>query len=110
MNAEVEVIGSPLDIEGVVGDDLEVAVFFGYVPLTGVTLAALVELASPPFRKTQPLTVSVLDATSGLVNITLSAADTNKIGPVSGRPWKMTWTEGGKVTTTFMGKFALNRL
>jgi hypothetical protein len=110
MNAEVELIGSPLDIEGVCGDDLEFAVFFGYLPITGFTFTAFIELRSPPFKKTWPLIVTVLDATNGLINITLARADTDKIGPISGRPWKMTWTEVGKVRTIEMGKFALNRL
>jgi len=110
MNALAEVIGSPLDIEGVVGDDLEVAVFFGYMPITGFTFSSFVELSPPPLLKTYPLTITVLDGANGLITISLPRADTLKLGPLSGRPWKITWLESGRTCTALMGKFQLNRL
>jgi hypothetical protein len=75
MNALVDLSESDLDIEGVVGDDLEFAIFFGYLPLTGYTFSAFIELEPPPLKKTWPLVVTVLDATNGLIQINLSAAD-----------------------------------
>lgn len=110
MNALAEVIGSPLDIEGVVGDDLEVAIFFGYMPVTGFTFSSFIELKPPPLPKTFPLTVSILDATNGLITVSLARADSLKLGPLSGCNWKLTWTESGKTLTVAMGRFSLNRL
>lgn len=105
-----EVTGAPLDIEGVVGDDLEVAIFFGYMPVTGFTFASFIELKPPPLPKTFPLTVTILDATNGLITVSLSRADSLKLGPLSGCPWKITWVEAGKTFSALMGKFQLNRL
>jgi hypothetical protein len=110
VNALAEVIGSPLDIEGVVGDDLEVAIFFGYMPVTGFTFSSFVELKPPPLPKTWPLTVAVLDGANGLITVSLTRADSLKLGPISGCPWKITWLESGKTFTVAMGRFALNRL
>jgi hypothetical protein len=46
-NAAVDLTASDLDIEGVAGDDLEFAIFFGYLPLTGYTFSSFVELEPP---------------------------------------------------------------
>ena len=108
--ALVDVTGSELDIEGVVGDDLEFAVFFGYLPITGYTFSAFVELEPPPLQKVFPLTVAVLDAENGLIQINLSAANSLKIGPVSGCRWKLSWLETGHTMSVAMGMFSLNRL
>jgi hypothetical protein len=110
MNALAEITGAALDIEGVVGDDLEFAIFFGYMPLTGLTFASFVELAPPPLVKTQPLVVTVLDASTGLIQLSLARSESLKVGPVSGCPWKLTWVEAGKTFTATMGNFQLNRL
>lgn len=110
MNAQVDLTASDLDIVGVVGDDLEFAIFFGYLPITGYTFSALIELEPPPLRKTWPLTVTVLDVTTGLIQVSLSAADSSKLGPVSGCPWKLTWVETGHTMSVTMGSFQLNRL
>ena len=110
MNALTELTGASLDIEGVCGDDLEFAMFFGYHPITGFTFSSFVELESPPLRKTVPLVVTILDGANGLLSITLSATETKRVGPISGCPWKMSWVEAGKTRTITMGNFALNRL
>ena len=110
MNALAELTGAPLDVEGVVGDDLEFALFFGYQPITGFTFSGVVELAGPPLRKTAPLSVTILDGANGLIEIKLTASDSLKLGPVSGCRWKLSWVEAGKTRTITMGKFALNRL
>jgi hypothetical protein len=110
MNAFTELTGASLDIEGVCGDDLEFAIFFGYHPITGFTFSSFVELESSPLRKTLPLVVTILDGANGLLSITLSATETKRVGPVSGCPWKMSWVEAGKTKTITMGNFALNRL
>jgi hypothetical protein len=110
MNALTDLTGAPLDIEGVCGDDLEFAIFFGYMPVTGFTFSSFVELDSPPLKRTFPLPVTILDGANGLIQISLPRADTEKIGPVSGCPWKLSWVEGGKTLTVMMGRFALNRL
>lgn len=110
MNALAELTGAPLDIEGVVGDDLEFAVFFGYMPVTGFAFSSFIELSSPPLPKTFPLAVTILDGANGLIQISLARADSQKIGPISGCPWKLSWVENGKTLTVMMGKFALNRL
>jgi hypothetical protein len=110
MNALAELTGADLDIEGVCGDDLEFAIFFGYMPVTGFIFSSFVELSSPPLRKTSPLTVTVLDGANGLIEVSLSASETLKLGPISGCPWKLQWVESGKTRTVTMGNFALNRL
>lgn len=110
MNALTELTGASLDIEGVCGDDLDFALFFGYHPITGFTFSSFVELASPPLRKTVPLVVTILDGTTGLLSITLSASETKRVGPISNCPWKLSWVEAGKTRTITMGTFALNRL
>jgi hypothetical protein len=110
MNALAEITGADLDIEGVVGDDLEFAIFFGYHPVTGFTFTSFVELDPPPLRKTFPLAVTILDGANGLIQISLSKANTEKIGPVSGCPWKLSWVESGKTRTVTMGHFSLNRM
>ena len=109
MNALTDLTEADLDIEGVVGNDLEFAVFFGYMPVTGYVFSSFVELSPPPLRKTVPLTVTVLDAVNGLIQISLSKIETEKIGPVSGRPWRLQWLEGGKTLTVLGGRFQLNR-
>jgi hypothetical protein len=110
MNALADITGADLDIEGVVGDDLEFAIFFGYHPVTGFIFTSFVELNSPPLKKTFPLAVTILDGANGLIEISLSNANTEKIGPVSGCPWNLEWVENGKTKTVLMGRFALNRL
>jgi hypothetical protein len=110
MNALAEITGAPLDIEGVVGDDLEFALFFGYHPVTGFTFDCFVELDPSPLRKTVPLVVTVLDGANGLIEVSLSRTETLKLGPVSRCPWKLSWVESGKTRTITMGNFALNRL
>ena len=110
MNALADLIGAPLDIEGVVGTDLEFAVFFGYMPVTGFTFSSFIELDPPPLRRTSPLTVTILDGANGLIQISLSKADTEKIGPISGKPWQLQWVEASKTQTVLMGKMALNRM
>ena len=106
----VDLSASPLNVEGVVGDDLQFVVFFGYLPITGYTFSALIELEPPPLRKTFPLTVTVLDATNGLIQIGLAAVDSVKIGPISGCRWKLTWLENALTKSITMGTFALNRI
>lgn len=107
----VEVIGGGLDIEGVVGDDLEFSIFFDYQNLTGYTFSAFVILHDLPLRKTKPLTVAVADAVNGLITVKLSTTETNAIGPVSRKPWFMRWTDStGRDQTILAGKFALNRV
>ena len=110
MNALAEITGADLDIEGVVGDDLEFAIFFGYMPVTGFTFSSFVELKPPPLRRTVPLTVTVLDGANGLIEVRLPRSETLKLGPVSRCPWKLSWVEGGKTYTITMGNFQLNRL
>ena len=110
MSALAELTGADLDIEGVVGDDLEFGIFFGYMPVTGFTFSSFVELAPPPLRKTFPLVVTILDGANGLIEISLPRADTLKLGPISDCPWKLSWIEASKTRTITMGKFALNRL
>jgi hypothetical protein len=109
-SALLDLTASDLDIEGVVGDDLEFAIFFGYLPLTGYTFSSFIELEPPPLKKTWPLTVTVLDAVNGLIQISLTAADSSKLGPVSGCRWKLSWVETGHTMSVTMGNFALNRL
>jgi hypothetical protein len=109
-NALVDLTESDLDIEGVVGDDLEFAIFFGYLPLTGYTFSSFIELEPPPLKKTWPLTVTVLDAVNGLIQINLSAADSVKIGAISGCRWKLSWVESGHTMSVAMGDFQLNRI
>jgi hypothetical protein len=109
MNALTELTGASLDIEGVVGDDLSFAVFFGYYPVTGFTFSSLVELNAPPLTKTFPLAVEVLDGANGLIEVSLPAVDSEKLGPISGRNWKLSWVENGETRTILMGKFALTR-
>jgi hypothetical protein len=106
----VDTLESFLDIEGVVGDDLEFAIFFGYLPVTGYTFSAFIELEPPPLQKVYPLTVTVLDAANGLIQVSLARADSLKIGPVSGCRWKLSWVETGHTMSVAMGLFALNRL
>jgi hypothetical protein len=110
MNALTDLTGADLDIEGVVGDDLEFAVFFGYHPITGFTFSSFIELSPPPLPETFPLAVEILDGANGLIGISLEKADTEKLGPISGRPWKLSWIENGKTLSVLMGKFALNRM
>jgi hypothetical protein len=105
----VELIGGGLDIEGVVGDDLEFSVFFDYLDLTGYVFSAFVLLHDPPLMKTKPLTVVVTDLLNGLITVKLSTTETNAIGPVSRRPWFMRWTDSaGRDQTILAGKFQLN--
>ena len=110
MNALAEITGADLDIEGVCGDDLEFAIFFGYYPVTGFTFSAFIELSPPPLKKTFPLVVTILDGANGLITVNLAQTDTEKLGPFSGCPWKLSWIENGKTRTVTMGKFSLNRL
>jgi hypothetical protein len=110
MNALTELTGADLDIEGVVGDDLEFAIFFGYMPVTGFVFSSFIELSGPPLRKTSPLTVTILDGANGLIAVSLARAETLKLGPISACPWKLTWLENGQTRTVTMGKLALNRL
>jgi hypothetical protein len=110
MNATTELTGADLDIEGVVGDDLEFAIFFGYLPITGYTFSSFIELEPPPLKKTWPLTVTVLDAATGLIQVSLTAADSLKLGPISGCRWKLSWVETGHTMSVATGNFALNRL
>jgi hypothetical protein len=107
----VEVIGGGLDIEGVVGDDLEFSVFFDYLNLTGYSFSAFVLLHDSPFLKTKPLTVVVTDVVNGLITVKLSTTETNAIGPVSRRPWFMRWTDPtGRDQTILAGQFQMNRM
>lgn len=110
MNALAEVTGASLDIEGVCGDDLEFALFFGYHPVTGFTFDGFVELTPPPLRKIVPLVVTILDGANGLIAVSMARTETLKLGPISGCSWKLSWVEGGKTRTITMGNFALNRL
>lgn len=106
----VEVIGGGLDIEGVVGDDLEFVIFFGYQNLTGYTFSAFVIVHDLPLMKTKPLTVAVTDVVNGLITVKLSTVETNAIGPVSRKPWFMRWTDPtGRDQTILAGMFQLNR-
>jgi hypothetical protein len=105
----VELIGGGLDIEGVVGDDLEFVVFFDYLNLTGYVFSAFVILHDSPFMKTKPLTVAVTDVVNGLITVKLSTTETNAIGPVSRKPWFMRWTDPtGRDQTILAGTFQLN--
>ena len=106
----IEVIGGGLDIEGVVGDDLEFSVFFDYLNLTGYTFSAFVILYDLPLRKTKPLTVAVTDVVNGLITVKLSTTETNAIGPVSRRPWFIRWVNpSGRDQMILAGMFQLNR-
>ena len=107
----VELIGGGLDIESVVGDDLDFALFFDYLPLEDYSFESFVELDPPPLQRIYPLLVSGVDLSVGLLSVRLLRADTLKIGPVSGKPWYLRWTDPeGKERTILMGKMALNRM
>jgi hypothetical protein len=108
--ATVEVVGGGLDIEGVAGDDLEFGLFFDYTQMTGYTFSGFVVITPSPLQRVIPIAVTVLDPTVGLFTVKLSAADTLKIGPVSGKPWFLRAIDPlGKQRTVLMGKLSLNR-
>jgi hypothetical protein len=108
--ATVEIVGGGLDIEGVVGDDLEFGLFFDHTDMTGYAFSGFVVLSSSPLQRSQAITVAPVDVAVGLFTVNLSKEDTLKIGPVSGRPWFLRWIEpGGKERSILMGKMMLNR-
>lgn len=109
-NVSVEVVGGGLDVTGVVGDHLEFAAFFDYMTLTGYEFSGYIVLDSSPLTRTHPIIVVPIDLDVGLIGIKLTAQDTTAIGPVSGKPWFLQWTDpSGVKRQVLAGKFALNR-
>jgi hypothetical protein len=92
-----------------VGDDIEIGVFFDYANLTGYTFSAFTILDPLPLKRTYSLTVTPQDLTVGLIVVKLPAVDSTKIGPVADKPWFLQWTGAGKKRTILMGKFELSR-
>ena len=57
----MEIVGGGLDIEGVVGDDLEFGLFFDHADMTGYIFSGFVILSSSPLQRTQEITVTPVD-------------------------------------------------
>jgi hypothetical protein len=109
-NVEADLSGGGLDLKGMVGDDIEIGVFFDYANLTGYTFSAFVVLDPPPLKRSFTITVTPLDLTVGFISVKLSSADSTTIGPVADKPWFLKWSVGGKTRTILMGKLYLNRM
>lgn len=110
-SVSVDVCGGGLDVSGVVGNPLEFACFFNYLPLTGYEFTGYIVLDPiPVLARRHAIVIAPIDLSVGLVSVSLTQADTLAIGPVSGKPWFLCWVDpDGVKRTVLMGKFSLNR-
>ena len=99
-----------MDLVGVVGNDLVVDVLFEDTNLTGYTFSAYVVLESYPLEKLYTITVTNIDLANGQIRLSLTDSQTTEIGPVSGKPWYLSWTDTGTLINNMLfGHFQLNR-
>ena len=109
MTAIFDNLPGELDIEGVVGNDVEMDVAFQDTNLTGYTFSGFVILEPPPLQKTYALTITNTNLALGLIQVSLSDANTTEIGPVSGKPWYVSWNNGGDIRNVLRGHLRLDR-
>lgn len=98
-----------LDIEGVAGNDVEMDVAFQDTNLTGYTFSGYVILEPTPLEKTYALTITNTNLALGLIQVSLTDAQTAEIGPVSGKPWYVSWNNGGDIRNVLRGRLRLDR-
>lgn len=106
---DFEQLPGGLNINGVVGNDLTMDVAFEDTNLTGYTFSGFVVLEVSPLQKTYPLTITNTDLALGLIQVSLTDAQTTEIGPASGKPWYVSWNNGGDIRNVLMGRFRLDR-
>lgn len=104
-----EQIPGGLHINGVVGNDLTMDILFQDTDLTGYTFSAYVVLEPSPLEKTYAITVTNTSLADGLIQASLTEAQTTEIGPVSNKPWYLQWVHSGLQENVLFGRFQLNR-
>lgn len=106
-----EQVGGGVDIVGTVGDDLLIDMLFEDEVLTGFTFLGYIILEPLPLEKRYALTVTNTDLAEGQIQVSLSDTQTTEIGPISGRPWYLQWTDtSGNQRNVLMGSMQLNRI
>ena len=98
-----------LNIQGVTGKDLKVDIEFEDTNLTGFTFTSFIILENAPLEKRQAITITNTDLANGLIRASLTDTETTAIGPVSGKPWFLQWSNAGDDRNVLAGMFQLNR-
>jgi hypothetical protein len=96
-----------LNIKGVVGAHFSCQLDFG-TSLSGYSFDAAIVLQEYPTKREQAVTVTIDNAGSGIITLSLTGAQTTAIGAIANKKWYLNWTTGGIKQTILAGRFELS--
>jgi uncharacterized protein (UPF0303 family) len=96
-----------LNIKGVFGAHFSCQLDFG-TSLTGYTFDSAIVLQEYPTKREQAVTVTIDNAGSGIITLSLTEAQTTALGAISNKKWYLNWTIGGIKQTILAGNFELS--
>jgi hypothetical protein len=96
-----------LNIKGVVGAHFSCQLDFG-TSLSGYSFDSAIILQEYPTKREQAVTVTIDNAGSGIITLSLTEAQTTTLGAISNKKWYLNWTTGGIKQTILAGRFELS--
>jgi hypothetical protein len=96
-----------LNIKGVVGSHFSCQLDFD-TSLSGYTFDSAIVLQEYPTKREQAVTVTIDNAGSGIITLSLTGLQTSAIGAIANKKWYLNWTIGGIKQTILAGRFELS--
>jgi hypothetical protein len=96
-----------LNIRGVVGTDFSCELEITK-DVTGYQFEAGIVLQEYPTKREQAVTVTIENAGSGIITLSLTGLQTSAIGAIANKKWYLNWTIGGIKQTILAGRFELS--
>jgi hypothetical protein len=96
-----------LNIKGVVGSHFSCQLDFN-TSVSGYTFDSAIVLQEYPTKREQAVTVTIDNAGSGIITLSLTGLQTSAIGAIANKKWYLNWTIGGIKQTILAGRFELS--
>jgi hypothetical protein len=96
-----------LNIKGVVGAHFSCQLDFG-TDLSAYTFDSAIVLQEYPTTREQAVTVTVDNASAGIITLSLTETQTSTIGAIANKKWYLNWTISGIKQTILAGRFELS--
>jgi len=96
-----------LNIKAVTGSHFSCQLNFG-VDLSSYSFDSSIVLQEYPVKREQEITVTIDNAVSGIITLSLTESQTAEIGSLSNKKWYLNWVTGGIRQTILAGRFELS--
>jgi uncharacterized protein (UPF0303 family) len=96
-----------LNIKGVVGSHFSCQLDFN-TSVSGYTFDSAIVLQEYPTKREQAVTITIDNAGSGIITLSLTGLQTSAIGAIANKKWYLNWTIGGIKQTILAGRFELS--